>query len=131
MAAQFAASLAVSFLLPASERLRGADRQSSVFAEVIKQAIGQQALHVAAIPFGNLGIDAGQQLDLRHREWLDFCGDVLARELDRRFEWRDFGRGGAAWLAGVWIRCAGWGWCWLLRKQRWHRSQGHCEIAAA
>src|SRR6266436_1368773 len=110
MAAQFAAALAVGFLLPASERLRGANRQSSVFAEVVEQAVGRQALHVAAIPFGNFGIDAGQQLDLRHREWLDFCGDVLAHELDGRFEWRDFGRRAAARLAGVWIGCAGWGW---------------------
>src|SRR5260221_298449 len=120
MAAQFAAALAVGFLLPASERLRGADRQSSVFAEVIKQAIGRQALHVAAIPFGNLGIDAGQQLDLRHREWLDSRGDVLARELDGRFERRHFGSRPAARLTGVWIRRAGWGGCWLLRKPRWH-----------
>src|SRR5258708_28774607 len=115
MAAQFAAALAVGFLLPASERLRGANGQSGIFAEVIKQAIGRQALHIAAIPFGNLAINARQQLDLRHREWLDFCGDVLACELDGRFEWRNFGRGAAAWLAGVWIRCPGRGWCLLLR----------------
>src|SRR5216684_4537980 len=109
MAAQFAAALAVGLLLPASERLRGANGQSGVFAEVVEQAIGRQALHIAAIPFGNLGIDAGQQLNLRHREWLDLGGDVLAGELDRPFEWRDFRRWAAARLAGVWIRYAGGG----------------------
>src|SRR5258708_18116929 len=86
MAAQLAAALAVGFLLPASERLCGANGQSGVLAEVIEQAVGRQALHIAAIPFGNLGIDAGQHLDLRHREWLNFCWNVLARELDGRFE---------------------------------------------
>src|SRR5258708_37927534 len=99
MAAQFAAALAVGLLLPASERLRYANGQSGIFAEVIEQAIGRQALHVAAIPFGNFGVNAGQQLNLRHREWLDLAGDVLACELDRRFGWRDFGRGAAARLA--------------------------------
>src|SRR5258708_5661846 len=110
MAAQFAAALAVGLLLPASERLRGPNGQSGVFAEVIEQAIGRQALHVAAIPFGNFGVNAGQQLDLRHREWLDLGGDVLAGELDRRFERRHFGSRPAALLAGVWIRYADWGW---------------------
>ena len=93
VAAQFGAAFPVGGGFPAAERLAHiARRESGILAEVVQQAVGGEAAHVAAIPFGGLGIHARQEFDLLHGERHRLGGDILAGEFDGRFEGRDFGR---------------------------------------
>ena len=55
----------------------------------MEQAVGGQAIHVAAIPLRRVEECGRQEPHLGHGEGLDFGGDVLAGELERIFEGQD------------------------------------------
>jgi hypothetical protein len=82
--------LAVGLRFPTSERLGGAYGQAGIGAEIVEQAIGGQAPHIAAIPPGGIRAQTGEELHLGHGERVHPGGHVLAGELDGRLEGRHF-----------------------------------------
>src|ERR1019366_7750146 len=92
VAAQLGTVRAVGRRFPAAQRWSRSNREPRILAEIVEQAPGVQAMHVAAVPFLSVLIDARQQANLGHRERPCFEGRILARKLNGPLKRRDFRR---------------------------------------